>query len=55
MSETENECNNIKPDEYSDMALAQYVLNVLAQVVVADSCCCRRAFNGSEFQHSSHH
>jgi hypothetical protein len=38
-SETDNECNNIMPDENIDMELAQllieYVLNILVQVVVA--------------------
>jgi hypothetical protein len=33
-------------------ATIKYVLNVLAQVVVADSCCCR-TFNGSDFLHTS--
>jgi hypothetical protein len=33
-------------------ATIEYVLNVLAQVVVAGSCCCG-AYNGSDFLHSS--
>jgi hypothetical protein len=50
-SEIDNEYNNITPIEDSYIELAQppqSMCYVLAQVVVADSCCCR-AFNGSDF------
>jgi hypothetical protein len=40
------------PDEESDTATVEYVLNVLTQVVVVNSCCLR-TFNCSAFLRSS--
>jgi hypothetical protein len=45
VADLDNQHNNITPDGGSAMEYAQYVLDVMVQVVVADARCCR-TFNG---------
>jgi hypothetical protein len=50
VADLDNQHNNIMPDGGSAMEHAQYVLDVLAQEVVANAYCCSM-YNGSDFLH----